>query len=229
FKVVYAEIKNAEYRELEKELRESKLLETIAADLNDTVALPFDISISFEECGEVNAFYDPEKRRISMCLELIEDLNDVFQKKIKSEDEAIEATLNAMIFVFFHELGHALVDALKLPITGKEEDAVDQLSTFILADGTDEGELAALDGAESFLSGEEEMDDLAFWDEHSLGPQRFYNIVCWVYGQNPDKYLPLIDQGVLPEERAVRCQDEYKQIANSWSTLLAPHLKEQKK
>jgi hypothetical protein len=229
FKVVYTEIKNAEYAELAKELRDSKLLETIAADLNATIALPFDISISFEECGEPNAFYDPEKRRISMCLELIEDLNDVFQKKIESEDAAIEATLNATIFVFFHELGHALVDALKLPITGKEEDAVDQLSTFILADGTDEGEAAALDGAESFLSDEEQIDNFPFWDEHSLGPQRFYNIVCWVYGQNPDKYLALVDQGVLPQERAVRCQDEYRQISNSWSTLLAPHLKEQKK
>lgn len=229
FKVVSTPIKNAEYAELEKELSESKLLETIAADLNDTIALPFDITITFNECNEVNAFYDSEKRQISMCLELIEDLNDVFQKKTKSEDEAIEATINAMIFVFFHELGHALVHALGLPVTGKEEDAVDQLSTYILADGTDEGEAAALDGAESFLSDEEAMDDLPFWDEHSLGPQRFYNIVCWVYGQNPDKYLSLVDQGVLPEDRAALCQDEYKQLANSWATLLAPYLKEQKK
>ncbi len=225
FKVVSTPVKKAEYTELEKELRESKLLETIAADLNDTIALPFDILISFDECNEVNAFYDPEKRQISMCLELIEDLHDVFQKKTKSEDEAVEATINAMIFVFFHELGHALIHALELPITGKEEDAVDQLSTFILADGTDEGETAALDGAESFLSDEEQMGDLPFWDEHSLGPQRFYNIVCWVYGQNPDKYEPLVDQGVLPDDRAARCQDEYKQLANSWSRLLAPYLK----
>jgi len=224
FKVVYAQIKNAEYVELEKELRESKLLETIAADLNDTIALPFDIVISFDECNEVNAFYDPEKRQISICLELIEDLNDVFQKKSDSEDEAIEATLNATIFVFFHELGHALVHALKLPITGKEEDAVDQLSTFILADGTDEGAQAALDGAESFLSDEDQMGDLPFWDEHSLGPQRFFNIVCWVYGQNPAKYASLVNNA-LPEQRAVRCEEEYKQIEKSWSTLLAPYMK----
>jgi Putative metallopeptidase len=56
--------------------------------------------------------------------------------------------------------------------------------------------------------------------------KRFFNIVCWVYGQNPEKYSPMVKQGVLPEERAVRCEDEYRQLAKSWSTLLAPYLKE---
>ena len=41
----------------------------------------------------------------------------------------------------------ALTHVLDLPITGKEEDAADQLSTYLLADGSDEGEQAVLEGA----------------------------------------------------------------------------------
>lgn len=228
FKVVTSPVKNKDYKELQQALDESELLDAIADDLNETIALPFDIAITFEECGTVNAFYDPEDRKISMCLELIENLSEVFHKKMDDTDAADEATMNAAVFVLYHEVGHALVHALDLPITGKEEDAVDQLSTYILADGTDEGETAALDGAEFFVGDEEELDDLAFWDEHSLGQQRFYNIVCWVYGGDPDKHKEMVGEDFLPESRAVRCPGEYEQLSKAWSTLLAPHSKDAK-
>lgn len=225
FKVAYGPVRNRDYAQLQKDLQESKALEQIASGLNSQLALPFDITMTFTECGEMNAFYDPDKRQISMCYELIENFYEVFSKDTESQEEVEDAVVNATIFVFFHELGHALVHALELPITGKEEDAVDQLSTFILADGTDEGEKAALDGAASFIDEEEDVDNLAFWDEHSLGRQRFYNIVCWVYGQNPAKFEFLVKEGVLPQERAVRCEEEYKQLARSWSKLLEPYMK----
>jgi Zn-dependent peptidase ImmA (M78 family) len=34
--------------------------------------------------------------------------------------------------VFLHELGHALLDVLQIPILGREEDASDQLATYML-------------------------------------------------------------------------------------------------
>lgn len=229
FKVVYLPVKNPEYAKLLKELKDAKVLEQIAADLNATIALPFDVSITFAECGQVNAFYDPEKRRISMCFELLEHFSEIFAEDAKSEDELGDAVVGATVFVLFHELGHALIHVLDLPVTGKEEDAVDQLSTFVLTDGTDEGEKAVLDGARWFILEDEQQDkqleELAFWDEHSLNAQRFYNLVCWVYGQNPAKYQNLIKNGALPAERAGRCEGEYQQLAKSWATLLGPHLK----
>ena len=229
FKVVYLPVENPEYAELLKELQNEKTLEQIAAGLNTTIALPFDINITFAECGSVNAFYDPEKRQISVCFELLEHFSEIFAEDAKSEDDVGDAVIGATIFVFFHELGHALINVLDIPVTGKEEDAVDQLSTFVLTDGTDEGEKAVLDGARWFILEEQQQDkaleDLAFWDEHSLNQQRFYNLVCWVYGQNAGKYQNLVNDGILPEERAGRCEGEYQQLAKSWSTLLAPHLK----
>src|SRR5262249_24126457 len=124
---------------------------------------------------------------------------------------------------------HALVHVLDLPVTGKEEDAVDQLSTLILADGSDEGERSVLTAAKWFLREHEQKDtdieQLAFWDEHSLEAQRFYNYVCWLYGHDEKTYAGLVKEGALPEDRAVRCPGEYQQLQKSWSRLLEPHLK----
>jgi len=39
---------------------------------------------------------------------------------------------DVLVDTLYHELVHALVDVLKLPITGKEKDAVDNLSTLML-------------------------------------------------------------------------------------------------
>lgn len=229
FKVVYTPVKNPDYAELQKEIRDEKILEAIAADLNSTIALPVDVSITFEECGQVNAFYDPNKRRISMCYELVHHFADTFSKVAQSEAELDDAVSGATIFVFFHEVGHSLVHVLDLPITGKEEDAVDQLSTFVLTSESDDGEQAALNGALSFYlanqNEETNVENLAFWGEHSLSQQRFYNIICWVFGQNEQKYEGLVKDNILPVDRAQRCSGEFAKLAKSWSTLLEPHLK----
>ncbi len=229
-KVVYAKLENSGYEEIEAMLQETRLLEDTLAELNTVFALPADVPVTLRECGEVNAFYDPNTREISLCYELIEDLMGMFFAEDQTEEETEEAAgavLGATMFTFYHELGHALIDLYDLPVTGREEDAVDQLATMILLEGGEEGEAAALNGASSFLSEEEqELDDLAFWDEHSLDDQRFYNIVCWSYGKNPEGFQDLVEDGTLPEERAERCPEEYERMSRSWNLLLEPHIKE---
>lgn len=225
FKVEYPKTSNPDYERWRKELQEGQVLEKLAADLNSTFNLPVDITLSFTECKEANAFYDPERKRIELCYELIDQFYDDFSKETTSPEVLEEQVVNATIFVFYHELGHAFVDVFQIPITGKEEDAVDQLATYIMLDGTPEGAQAVIDAAVSFYSENEDESELPFWDEHSLGKQRFYNIICWTYGHNEQAHNDLVKQGVLPQERAERCSGEYEQLANSWSKLLAPHLK----
>jgi hypothetical protein len=229
FKVVYYKVKNQEYAQWQKELQEEKVLEEIVADLNQTFALPADIYITFSECKTINAFYDPESRKLTMCYELLENYYEIFAKHEKSEEALDDAVIGALIHTFYHELGHALIHIYDLPITGKEEDAVDQLSTFLLTDGTAAGEKAALDGARAFFleakEQDSDIDELAYWDEHSLDMQRFYNIICMVYGQNEKKFAYLVKKGILPEGRAGRCAAEYQQVEKAWTTLLAPYIK----
>ncbi len=226
FVVRYDKTDNEDYQELEAIFKETRLLEDTVQELNTVFALPSQVPVVFKECGDVNAFYDPEAREISLCWELVEYYAGLFLSEEQTEEEAEEggeAVAGATAFTFFHELGHALIDIYDLPVTGREEDAVDQLATMILLEGGEEGEMAALNGAWSFLTEEEE---LAFWDEHSLDEQRFYNIVCWSYGKNPEGFQYLVDDETLPEDRAERCPAEYDRMSRSWDALLEPYVTE---
>jgi hypothetical protein len=101
----------------------------------------------------------------------------LFGRKIKDKAKLDDAVRGAVAATFFHELGHGLVDAWKLPITGREEDAVDQLSALVLIHNTNHGEQMALDGAMSFkLNADLDRGQTKiYWDEHSLDEQRFYD------------------------------------------------------
>jgi hypothetical protein len=226
--VVYERIKNPDYQALLKDLKSAGALESIAADLNSAIRIPKDISITFGECGSPNAFYDPNKQKITLCFELIERFATVFGEDSESAEDLEDAIVGATVFVLYHELGHALIHILDLPITGKEEDAVDQLSTLILS-GDDDGEAAAINGASYFYleyqGNDNKIDDLAFADEHSLEAQRFYNILCWIYGQNEKKFDGLVSNGVLPKDRAVRCSGEFQRLQKAWGTILQEHLR----
>ena len=229
FKVRYAAVKKPDYAKLQNTLKKEQVLEEIAASLNEAIELPSDVTLVITECGTVNAFYDPEKQEIQICLELLEHFSEAFAPDVKSQDELDAAVAGATMHTFYHELGHALIHVLDLPVTGKEEDAVDQLATLILADGSPEGEQAVMSAARMFLledqQNDTDLEKLPYWDEHSLDAQRFYNIICWLYGHDEKRYAGMVKSGALPQERAERCAGEFSQIEKSWSKLLGPHLK----
>jgi hypothetical protein len=226
FKIGSHKMKKGGNTKITPALRDSQAaFSEIVKELNKLFKLPFDIYISFEACQENNAFYDPETKQISICYELVEGYYETFRNEAASADELDDKVAGAIAFTLFHELGHALIDAWDLPITGREEDAVDQLSTVILVLGADEGEEMALHGAVAFgLTSDDE--DLDFADTHSLNQQRFYDILCLIYGQNPQKYKGLVKEEILPRGRAEGCAGEFAQIQKSWLTLLAPYMKQ---
>lgn len=204
-----------------------RALEQVIAELNEKVALPYDITVSLEDCPTPNAFYDPEPRQVTVCYQLIDRYYELFSRVMKDRDRLEEAVGGATASTFFHELGHALIDAWRIPITGREEDAADQLSTLVLLGRSERGEQMALDGAVSFLlyASLNEGEPQVFWDEHSLDEQRFYDTVCLIYGRDPEKYEYLVHDGTLPRERAEFCGEEYDRVSMAWHTLLAPVLK----
>jgi len=203
-------------------------LEKLISELNQRLSLPFDMAVSFEDCAEPDAYYEPETHQITLCYQLIDEYYDLFSKKIKDQAKLDNAVKGAIAATFFHELGHGLVDAWKIPTTGREEDAVDQLSTLVLIEGTEDGDQMALEGALSFklyadlFKGEKKI----YWDEHSLDEQRFFDTICLVFGHDEEKYSYLVDNGTLPEERALYCAEDYEKVSHSWRQLLAPYLKQ---
>jgi hypothetical protein len=218
---------------LQKIFREERLFEDILDQLNQTLVLTRDVPVRLEECNEVNAFYDPEKGSVTLCYELLEHFLELFSKQAEGssaeeQEKAAGKAVAALVFSFYHELGHALIDVYDLPATGREEDAVDQLATVMLLETWEgeDSELAILSSAEWFdldASEREEEPDAA--DEHSLDEQRYYNLVCWIYGSDTEYFSDMVDDWQLPPARAERCESEYQRMSQAWNTLLGPHLR----
>jgi hypothetical protein len=63
-----------DYDIVRDEVLESGLLAETAKWLDETYRLPNTITFAAEECGEDNAFYDPETRTVTLCYEMIDEL-----------------------------------------------------------------------------------------------------------------------------------------------------------
>lgn len=226
FRVAYVPVADPRYRRWQADFRHAGVLEGIARGLNEWIALPADVTLVMAECGgDPNAFYDPETRTITLCFEVIEHLDAVFGSEGATPEEHETMVLDAATFLIYHEVGHALVDLLGVPVTGREEDAVDALATLMLADGSEEGAVAAINGAIGLQDDSAPLDESALAATHSLGPVRLANVLCWVYGQDPQVFGYLVRDGHLPAERAEGCAYEFAQLADSWGRLLEPALK----
>ncbi len=139
-------------------------------------------------------------------------------------DEAEDAFVEANILgIFYHELGHALIDVMEMPVFGQEEDAAD-VASILLIDHLFEPESAlamAYDVANGFWAEAvaNADDPVPYWDVHGPDEQRFYNTVCLFYGGDPDTRDDFAEDMELPEERAEYCVEEYELAADSWGAV----------
>lgn len=208
--------------------RESKI---VIERMNNYLIVPEDVTVVFG--ANDGPLYDPETHEVFMPDEFILEVMQRFKDAsyVKTIEELFNVTMDVIEHTLYHELGHALVELLQIPITAKEEDAVDSLATILVILTNKNGEEVALSAADLFdLEGEEieELTDIDFWDEHSLDFQRFYNTICLIYGSQPDRYAFLIDELEITEERADLCIDDYQRESRSWEKLLKPYLKDKK-
>ncbi len=224
FRVAYAASTNEVHDQFRAVLVEHKVFELVAQGLNQTIRMPRTVDIHLVDCGTVNAFYDPSRSRIIVCYELLAYFVQIFKGNVASDDQLGQAVIGATLFGFYHELGHALIHQLDLPAMGREEDSADQIATLLLMQAGDDGVGMALSGAYWFHLQQKSGNETPFWDEHAFDGQRYYNILCMIYGSNPAKYTGFVESGNLPPARAQRCSEEFAKIRSSFEKLIAPHL-----
>lgn len=224
----YVPAENQDYQAIQASLESTAFFDDLVEDLNESLALPEDINVVFAECGEANAFYDLDAVEITMCYELLDEFIAIFADDIVTDEDFDNEVIDAGLFTFFHELGHALVHQYELPITGREEDAVDDFAAIMLID-IYEDEAGVLSGLWQFeeeaIEEADYLDDLPYWGEHSLSSQRFYNTACLIYGSDPEGYSFLVEEDYLPSDRAEGCPEEYAQKSQAWLTLIDPFVK----
>jgi len=140
------------------------------------------------------------------------------------EDRHKQYLTSNLLAIFYHELGHALVDVMKLPIFGQEEDAADVLSVFMI-DALWDGDTAiqmAYHTADGFLGEAKHRSggEPAYWDVHGPDLQRYYTFVCLFYGADPEARQQVADDLDLPEPRQRTCKNEYEQARESWGAVI---------
>lgn len=154
-----------------------------------------------------------------------EDQSQLTEEELK---EALQFIYGNAMFVLLHEAGHMLISELQLPVLGREEDAVDTLSSILLLEAHDDTlDKAITDSADGWFlsddSREAEGGEMVFWDTHGLDKQRAYQMVCMMVGQDAEGFKDFADSVDLPKDRREECQSEYQNALQSWTSLLSPH------
>jgi hypothetical protein len=204
----------------------------IVRSVNRTLNLPEPVLVLFDDGDEGTSYYDPEEVEIVMEYGMLTETDELLADVgMESSKDRLRTTLHVAEFFFYHELGHALIDTLDIPVVGKEEDAADGLAAYIILELTDEPEVALAAARQFLLESEyyDESEEDSFYDEHSLDRQRYYNIVAWVYGSDPELHEDAVDE-LVPEDwwddRADVAIEDYELLIDSWEQLLDSAFKE---
>jgi hypothetical protein len=219
-------------------LKRSGQMEAVVNEVNTRWSLPRDVLVLFsDEIQEGPAFIPDIELEDGSKLNLINFPGTFLTLEVQQLRKelrgvkgvsAADAMVFANEFVLAHEIGHALVHDLELPITGREEDAVDGFAAYLLADNPKFGPATALTAAlffDAMSSIRGKLHDEDFADEHSILEQRVYQFLCWTYGSDPKEFRSIVGKGGLPRARAARCPEEFNQVKTSWDRLLAPYAK----
>lgn len=207
-------------------IRRSGLAERMATLAGATLLLRRDLQVGFEACGRPEAFFSPDRGAIVICYEFV----DLMAKTAAGDQHMMALPREqfsklfdgALLSVYLHELGHAVVAINNVPVTGRAEDVADQFGAwfalnFLPLDRVPVimpslwlwGRLAQQRDLPS-MSADQRRQFLA--NEHSLDEQRVYNIACMAAGARPDAAQSLITAVKMPAERAQRCPSEYAQV-----------------
>ena len=132
-----------------------------------------------------------------------------------------------MLFVLLHEMAHASITQMGLPVLGRMEDAADTYAALrLIRVGSDFSHRVLTQAAEGwFMADRRDQktgDKVEFYDEHGLNQQRAYQIVCLMVGSDDEKFKDLAKETKLPEERQDSCAGDFSNAAYSWDLLLKP-------
>ena len=226
--VSYVPPKNAAHQPIYEQLKEVSFLEKLQQFLAP-FRLPRALLVKVEGCdGDANAFYENDV--ITVCYEYIEVLRKTMPAETTAAGVApIDALVGPLFETSLHEFAHALFEMLRLPVLGREEDAADQVSAYIMLQ-LGKVEVRRLIGGVAYAYKTEAEAATKpptmthFADVHGTPAQRFYNVLCIAYGADKQLFGDLVEKGYLPKDRAEDCKDEYQQVAYAYEKLIGPHV-----
>lgn len=166
------------------------------------------IPVFVEECGKPRAYYDPKRRDIHICYELVALMPGEFD----------DAKNYVVAFAALHEMAHALIDFIGVD-SKREEDRADQYALLMLTGVGDvqlANEIVAAPAKFFLFLDDEYVQDPN--DVHSTDLERAQHAICMLWGRMHDPKL-----GARLAERAQPCQSYTDEVRETWNRWLRPY------
>ena len=209
-RVEYTKPQNPDHEPLIQSLKQRKFHERLRRFLSP-VLLPRRLTFKLTSCnGELNADYDSDEGIVAVCYDYLAFMQKLSKKVPSRIGISEEATLSGAAFdLLLHEFGHAVFDLLKIPILGREEDAADFFSAYIMLQFAPKDAYALIASTAYVIATEARAVSkppsmAAYAKEHSLPEQRYFNLLCLAYGADPKTFQRVLTIGKLPADQGRR-------------------------
>jgi hypothetical protein len=211
----YPRTQDPTYAPMQQAFEQRNILSSMIDPLNEFFPISRDVTVEVAQCGRSGAFYDAARPAVQLCYELLVELAGELMREGEGGDQLF---VGAFAMILLHQVGHALVDLMDLPVTAPPEEAADQLSA-VMVGYAEDGMQTALEGAVALA--EMRMD----WENPgsgraALSGRRLENLICLLYGTDPDVHAWVVDEGHLTAARASGCQARYEEVAEEWTQML---------
>jgi hypothetical protein len=224
----YVPPKDPAHQTIHDQMKQGRALEHLQ-ELLSPIRLPYPLTLKVAGCdGVMNAFYNNEV--ITVCYELLANI----LKNAPAQDLPIglsraDTVLGPVLDIFLHETGHAVINMLEIPVLGRQEDAADQFSAYLMLRlGKEEARRMLLGSAYQYMTQQPgpqvTVQVEAFSDEHSTSAQRAYSILCIAYGADKKLFADIVEKDFLPKRRAESCEMDYEDLTLAMTKLISPHI-----
>lgn len=216
---------SAMHQILFEDWQRGKLLEAIRDQVFPRFGLERTLSIGLRPCGKSNAFYAPNRREITMCYELMDEIIDSSRSTFRGlpSEQLAPIFVNIFGFIVLHEFGHAAIHLGQIPTFGREEDNADQIAAYMLLSQMLPSQPANVADASVYAIGAWFNNKSSTYisrhqmaGEHSLPQQRAFNFACLALGKDFERYKRAAQSLKLPVERATRCGDEWSKLERAY-------------
>jgi Putative metallopeptidase len=222
FVVEYPPVQSTAAARSREWLMETRRLDMLASGLNSWIRMPRRVALRMVECPSSDIRWNAAEHAVEMCYRMITRIYGM----AAGQDSLRTAAPGAHLFVNFHGVAHAIIGELALPVGGDAEAAVDELMALLLVAGRDrEFPLFVVGGIDALHAADPQWGSWDYATEHGLGPERFRNVACLVYGADPDGFTSLRTAGLVPAGARKRCRAAALRSANLWSRRLGRYLR----
>jgi putative metallopeptidase DUF4344 len=190
----------------------------------EPLRLPRQLTVKTTQCGANDVPYEAGGP-VRVCYELMDQIASMVAQRTPDKEFQQTVIVGALTQAVLHEMAQAMFDVLQIPVWGREEDAADRLAAFLMVQfGEDVANQTMRGTAQLFRWSDQKWTGSDFSSTASPDYQRFFNFACIAVARDYVNFGGWVERGLIPERRAERCEDEYREIQKAFNLRIMPYV-----